>query len=137
MNSTKLKSLLLLLGLTISTALFSQTAIINDSTTCLPNKKLDFLITGYVKSKALEKDTAKLHADIADYQFQIAQYKYMLKLDSMKIDEKQNQLTLTRDNYSELWVAHEKTLKINKRYKKFCLIITPIAVISTALFIIK
>lgn len=55
----------------------------------------------------------------------------------MKIDEKQNQLTLTRDNYSELWVAHEKTLKINKRYKKFCLIITPIAVISTALFILK
>jgi hypothetical protein len=137
MNSTKLKSLLLLLGLTISTALFSQTAIINDSTTCLPNKKLDFLITGYVKSKALEKDTAKLHADINDYQFQVMQYKYLLRLDSAKVQEKTIQFNLLQENYSELWASHEKTLKINKRYKKFCLIVTPIAIISTALFIFK
>ena len=135
MNSTKLRSLLLLLGLAISTALFSQ--IQNDSVTCLPNKKIDFLITGYVKSKALEKDTAKLHTDIADYQFQVMQYKYLLKLDSAKVQEKTIQFNLLQENYSELWASHEKTLKINKRYKKFCLIVTPIAIISTALFIIK
>ena len=137
MNSTKLRSLLLVLGLVISTALFSQTAIINDSTTCLPNKKLDFLITGYVKSKALEKDTAKLHADIIDYKFQINQYKGMVKLDSLKIDEKNTQFTLLKDNYTELWVSHEDALKLNKRLKNFAFVITPIAIISTALLIFK
>lgn len=137
MNSIKLKYLLPLLGLAISTALFSQTAIINDSTTCLPNKKLDFLITGYVKSKALEKDTAKLHADINDYQFQVMQYKYLLKLDSAKVQEKTIQYNLLQENYSELWAAHEKTLRINKRYKKFCFVITPIAILSTAILIFR
>jgi hypothetical protein len=90
-----------------------------------------------VKSKALEKDTAKLHTDIADYQFQVMQYKYLLKLDSAKVQEKTIQFNLLQENYSELWASHEKTLKINKRYKKFCFIVTPIAIISTALFIIK
>lgn len=103
----------------------------------MPNKKIDFLITGYVKSKSLEKDTAKLHADILDYKFQINQYKGMVKLDSLKIDEKNIQFNLLQENYSELWAAHDKTLSINKRYKKFLFVVTPIAIISTAFFILK
>ena len=65
------------------------------------------------------------------------QYKYLLKLDSAKVQEKTIQYNLLKENYSELWAAHEKTLRINKRYKKFCFVITPIAILSTAILIFR